>query len=96
MKRLELKNAAYSVAYATTQQTLVAVDAAMASKAAELQLAEPQYKDFRNDVTAFRALLLPAYQQDQQEAARAKTAAANAPKPAPAQVAAPAVAAPKA
>jgi len=95
MKRLDLKKAACDVAFATTQQNLVAVDVATSAKASELQLADAQYAQFRNDVISFRALFLPAYQADQQEAARAKTAAANPPKPAPA-VAPTAPAAPKA
>jgi len=78
MKKLDLKKAACDVAFATAQQNLVAVEAATAAKGGELQLPDPQFEQFRNDVKAFRSLFRPAFDADQAEAARAKTASANA------------------
>lgn len=78
MKRLQLKKLASDVAFDTVSQTQVAMESAAAAQGTQLQLTDPQYQAFRNDVLQFRSMYSPAYQADLQEAATAAKAAANA------------------
>lgn len=83
MKRLDLKKAASDIAFANAALGNAANDQAVATKAAELQLNDALYQQFKNDCAVFRGQYLQAKQAD--DAAAPKAPAAKAPAaPAPA------------
>lgn len=83
MSKLELKQAAFSLAAGTIGQNLSFLDAGVSAKANELKLSDADYNQFRNDAIGYRNSLLPAYQADQQAAKASGAATAAKPAAAP-------------
>lgn len=71
MLKLDAKKAACDVAFATATQNQASADLATATKAGELKLTDPEYAQFRNDVTTFRNQFEPAAKADVQAAKQA-------------------------
>jgi hypothetical protein len=83
MTNLEIKKAASDLAFNIVTQNGPAGDLAIANQAAQLQLSDPQYQQFKNAVAGFKQQYAQAASQDAQAAAQA-AAAAKAQNPAPA------------
>jgi hypothetical protein len=81
MTRLEMKKASSDMAFASVALGNAGNDADVAAKAAELQLTDPLYQQFKNDAGFFRQQYLQAKQADD---ADAKANAAKVPAAVPA------------
>ncbi len=86
MTRLEMKKAACDAAFATATQNSAAADAAVANKATDLQLTDPQYQQFRSDFGVFRQQFANAAAADAAAAKNAKPAVTATPAAKPAKV----------
>lgn len=64
MKNLDLQKAANDLAFETVTLAGPAVDAAIAAKATELGITDPQYVAFKSAVNQFRSIYARAGQQD--------------------------------
>lgn len=71
MNLLALRHEASELAFNTVTTTTADFDAAVAAKAGELQLPEPQYQSFKRDVATFRQQYAQAANADAQAETRA-------------------------
>lgn len=75
MTNLITKQIASNLAFDTITKTAVELDAAVAAKAAELQLTEAQYNGFKQSVNQFRQIYGQAVSEDTREASQRQRAA---------------------